>query len=83
MMMATHSLYADVLCSEDIDLMRLVFEEFCKAHRKPASDEDMQRCASALMRLYRAGERDAAVLTRACESTLERDLVTDTAIASH
>ncbi|KQY26906.1 hypothetical protein [Rhizobium sp. Root482] len=82
-MMATHSPYADVLCSEDIDLMRLVFEEFCRTHRKPGSDEDMQRCASTIMRLYRAGERDAAVLKRACETTLQRDLVIDTATASH
>ena len=63
----------DALCAEDIDALRRVFDQFCETHRTTRSDDDMQICAAAVIRLYQSGERDPAALTRACEAALRLD----------
>jgi hypothetical protein len=63
----------DALCAEDIDALRLIFDRFCQAHETTRSDADMQICAAAIVRLYQGGERDPAVLTKACEAALHQD----------
>ncbi|MCV9996642.1 hypothetical protein OE766_00085 [Pararhizobium sp. YC-54] len=72
--MATFNPQADALCSEDIDALRHVFDQFCEAHQTTSSDPDMQICAAALVRLYQSGERDPEALTRACDAALRPDL---------
>lgn len=71
--MAYFNPHADALCSEDIDALRQVFDQFCETHQTASSDADMQICAAAIVRLYQSGERDPAVLTRACEAALRQD----------
>jgi len=71
--MAYFNPHADALCTEDIDALRQVFDQFCKAHQTTGSDVDMQICAAAIVRLYQSGERDPVVLTRACETALRPD----------
>jgi hypothetical protein len=71
--MAYFNPHADALCTEDIDALRQVFDQFCKTHQTTGSDADMQICAAAIVRLYQSGERDPVVLTRACETALRQD----------
>jgi hypothetical protein len=71
--MANANMPMDVLCAEDIDTLRLVFDQFCEVHQRARSDDDMEICANIMMRLYQSGERDSAVLTRACEAALRKD----------
>ncbi|CAN7457937.1 hypothetical protein [Pararhizobium sp. LjRoot238] len=72
--MANATMHMDVLCAEDIDTLRLVFDQFCEAHQRARSDSDMEICASIMVRLYQSGERDLAVLMAACENALRRDI---------
>ncbi|URK87519.1 hypothetical protein LP421_05600 [Rhizobium sp. RCAM05350] len=72
--MAYLSPQVDALCAEDIDVLRGVFDQFCEAHETTRSDADMQICAAAIVRLYQAGERDPAALTRACEAAWRQNL---------
>ncbi|WP_349434757.1 hypothetical protein [Pararhizobium sp. A13] len=72
--MANATMHMDVLCAEDIDTLRLVFDQFCEAHQRARSDSDMEICANIMVRLYQNGERDLAVLTTACEIALRRDI---------
>ncbi len=65
---------ADALCTEDIDALRRVFDQFCETHQTTGSDADMQICAAAIVRLYQSGVRDPATLTNACEAALRQDL---------
>lgn len=71
--MAYFNPQADALCSEDIDALRQVFDQFCEIHQTTGSDADMQICAAAVVRLYQSGVRDPAALTRACEAALRQD----------
>jgi phage host-nuclease inhibitor protein Gam len=71
--MAYFNPQADALCSEDIDALRQVFDQFCETHQTTGSDTDMQICAAAVVRLYQSGVRDPAALTRACEAALRQD----------
>ena len=72
--MANTSTHMDVLCADDIDTLRLVFDQFCEAHQRARSDTDMEICANIMVRLYQSGERDLAALTTACENALRRDI---------
>jgi hypothetical protein len=72
--MANAIMHMDVLCAEDIDTLRLVFDQFCEAHHRARSDSDMEICANIMIRLYQGGERDLSVLTGACEGALRRDI---------
>lgn len=74
--MANADMPMEVLCAEDIDTLRLVFDQFCEAHHRARSDSDMEICANIMVRLYQGGERDIAVLTSACEDALRRDIAT-------
>lgn len=71
--MAYFNPQADALCSEDIDALRQVFDQFCETHQTTGSDADMQICAAAVVRLYQSGVRDPVALTRACEAALRQD----------
>lgn len=71
--MAYFNPHADALCSEDIDILRQVFDQFCKAHQTTGSEADMQICAAAIVRLYQGGVRDPVALTKACETALRQD----------
>lgn len=70
----TLSPHMDALCAEDIDTLRLVFDQFCEKHQKARSDADMEICANLIVRLYQGGQRDPDALMRACEATLRPDL---------
>ena len=70
----TLSPYMDALCAEDIDTLRMVFDQFCEKHQKTRSDADMEACANLIVRLYQGGQRDPEALTRACEAALRPDL---------
>lgn len=72
--MANATMHRDVLCAEDIDTLRLVFDQFCEAHHRARSDSDMEICANIMVRLYQSGEQDPVVLTTACENALRRDI---------
>lgn len=72
--MAYADMLMDVLCAEDVDTLRLVFDQFCEVHHRARSDTDMEICANIMVRLYQRGERDLAVLTSACEDALRRDI---------
>jgi hypothetical protein len=72
--MANAIMHMDVLCAEDIDTLRVVFDQFCDAHQRARSDSDMETCANIMIRLYQSGERDPAVLTTVCEDALRRDI---------
>lgn len=68
--MINHALYQDILCSEDIDTLRAVFDRLCQTHRRLRSDSEMESCASLMIRLYQDGERDPDALLRSCEASL-------------
>ncbi len=72
--MAYFSPQVDALCAEDIDALRLIFDQFCETHQTTRADADMQVCAAAVVRLYQSGERDPIVLTKACEAALRQDI---------
>lgn len=69
----TLSPYMDALCAEDIETLRMVFDQFCAKHQKSRSDADMEVCANIIVRLYQGGQRDPETLTRACEAALRSD----------
>jgi hypothetical protein len=73
MMMTHFDPQADALCTEDIDALRRIFDQFCELHQTKGSDASMQICAAAIVRVYQSGERDPAALTRACENALRQD----------
>lgn len=72
--MANANMHMDVLCAEDIDTLRLVFDQFCETHQRVRSDADMEVCANIMIRLYQSGERDIAVLQSACETALHGNI---------
>ncbi|WP_438747721.1 hypothetical protein [Pararhizobium sp. O133] len=73
-MTMTLSPYMDALCAEDIDALRMVFDQFCENRQKSRSDADMEICANLIVRLYQGGQRDPEALMRACEAALQPDL---------
>lgn len=71
--MAYADMLMDVLCAEDVDTLRLVFDQFAR----PITGRDRTltwKSAPTSWSGFTRGERDLAVLTSACEDALRRDI---------
>ncbi|TNM64965.1 hypothetical protein [Aliirhizobium smilacinae] len=61
----------DTLLSDDIALLREIFEEACDGHRIPKTSEDAEALALILVQQMQKGRRDKATLRLVVDNIVE------------